>query len=236
MGTNSVIAVQDATGDGWRGRYCHSNGEPHYTGVQLLTILRRDGFDTAVKQLTVDRRAWSYLAAGRPEGASAARGYDNDEDFVSVPGYGTENVSDPGEDDWITDTGHAHGTDWAYVLDRQGIGVLSRWAAGEAAGWTGVGYIRIADDDGESAMGDVGWRLDRITSAHAARATGLSWRSRRISAEQLTATLGRLHYYEKAGRHTAVQILLTLVRDHGCTLAADDIDAVVGELDPVVGN
>ena len=242
MSTNSVIAVQGATGDGWRGRYCHSSGEPHYTGVQLLTIVRRDGFDTAIKQLTVDHRAWSYLDAGRPAGASAARGYDNDEDFVSVPGYGTENVrKDPGEDGWTTDTGHDWGTEWAYVLDRRGISVLARW---DVVGptWVEAGYVHLTDGGGRYAMENIEGRQNRIARAYYAEreieaknapagAPPLRW-----PTDQLTTTLGRLHRYEKAGRHTAVQILLTLIKDHGCTLTADEIDAVVGQLDPVVGN
>lgn len=43
MSTNSVLAIQD--GDGWRGRYCHSDGYPTHVGRVLWNEIKEAGFD-----------------------------------------------------------------------------------------------------------------------------------------------------------------------------------------------
>ena len=56
MGTRSVIAVKTDTG--WKGRYCHWDGYPSGVGANLLRVVARDGFETAVKTLTEQHYSW----------------------------------------------------------------------------------------------------------------------------------------------------------------------------------
>jgi len=232
MSTRSIIAVRDETGEGWRGRYCHSDGAPHHNGVELLTIVQRDGFDAAVKQLTVDRRRWNSLDAGMPAGTILASCTD-DGCFVLVPGYGTAHTSPA---DWTTETRGAADAEWVYGLDRSGVTVLRV----VERTWVEVGHVPFGASYGLEAMrgieGRVGWliRAHTFWAINAKDALG-GMPPLSPSADQLATTIGRLHHYGKARRPAAVQVLLALVRDHGCTLAADDIDAVVSQLDPARG-
>jgi len=235
MSTRSIIAVRDETGTGWRGRYCHSDGAPHHNGVQLLALVKRDGFDYAVKQLTGDHYMWGCLDADQPEDSVRSPRANNDGRFVSVPGYGTARTTRDGQTspaDWTTETRGAADAEWVYGLDRSGVTVLRVIERT----WVEVGYVPFGDD-GPQAMCGIGVWVYALISAHSLWAIsekgapgGMPPLS--LSADQLATTISRLHYYTEARRPLAVQILRTLVKDYGCSLTADEIDAVVGELDP----
>ena len=108
MSTRSVVAVQ--AGDGWRGRYVHSDGYPSGVGVTLLKLVERDGLEQVIKTLTQDHYGWSHLSSTQPDitgikppteldfGACGSpefvahqfspKGSNGDGRFANVPGYG----------------------------------------------------------------------------------------------------------------------------------------------------
>jgi hypothetical protein len=114
MSTRSIIAIPD--GQSWKGRYCHWDGYPANMGMELTAIIRRDGYETAIKVLTEDNRSWSSIKSDQ-----SATDAPND-----IPGYGTaHNDLDDGEDPWLFPNDEDW-TEWAYVMNPFGIAVYRR--------------------------------------------------------------------------------------------------------------
>jgi hypothetical protein len=110
MSTRSIIA--EPQGDGFRGRYCHSDGYPSHNGKTLFAIVQRDGVAKARQTLLHDSTYWSSIS-GEQEPPSYGIG---DERFAHVPGYGTSGPGqDVEQDDWIEELGD-WGTEWTYIL------------------------------------------------------------------------------------------------------------------------
>lgn len=112
MSTRSIIAIPD--GQTWKGRYCHWDGYPSNMGKELTAIIRRDGYETAVKVLTGDNRSWSSVRSDQ-----SATDAPND-----IPGYGTVHQDVDG-DPWLYPQDEDW-TEWAYVLNPFGIAVYRR--------------------------------------------------------------------------------------------------------------
>lgn len=66
MSTRAFIAVLSEDGQFTEGRYTHSDGYPTHMGKALLTLIRRDGADTAIRTLTQDHHAWSIINPDTP--------------------------------------------------------------------------------------------------------------------------------------------------------------------------
>lgn len=173
MSTRSVIAVQE--GDGWKGRYVHSDGYPTAKVPELLALVERDGLDTVVRRITKDRYGWSSLNPEQPditgvapyegrlfgEGAPAYGSAEyvatmlapgnmyGDGRFANEPGYGMAYTTVSGQsdpDEWITHDGDNWGTEWAYVLNDIGFSVMK--GSWKDEGWELVGFVRWGSDAG----------------------------------------------------------------------------------------
>ena len=120
MGTRSVIAKPD--GDIWRGRYCHWDGYPQWTGHAIFTLVQRDGLEVARKTLVDDNFYWSTV-----DYRADKVGYEGDTRFYLVQGYGTAgNEEQSSPDEWWTPS-EVSGSwiEWIYVLTDEGLMVLS---------------------------------------------------------------------------------------------------------------
>ena len=114
MGTRSIIGLK--TGNGWFGRYCHWDGYPEGVGSAVWHIVKRDGISEAVKTLLMDNYSWSCLTtATEPDP-------DNTRSFKFVAGYGYAHC-DGRPDDIIVSDGDKWGTEFAYILCREGVSV-----------------------------------------------------------------------------------------------------------------
>jgi hypothetical protein len=129
MSTRSLIGTPN--GDGFRGRYKHSDGYPSGTLPDLLALVKRDGAAKVVQTLTVDHYGWSALYTEQEPPEYSVNTLE-DERFEWVPGYGiayTDTVIEgfrgepyqqvtadewlgygPGDDSW-------RDSEWAYVID-----------------------------------------------------------------------------------------------------------------------
>lgn len=117
MSTRSIIS--EPHGDGFRGRYCHSDGYPYYVGKELHALVQRDGVDKVRQTLIHDRYGWSSLGADKTELPEWA-----DNRFVLVPGYGVAYTTEQGQsspDDWNTD----HDEEYTYILADSELWVFS---------------------------------------------------------------------------------------------------------------
>jgi len=98
----------------------------------------------------------------------------------------------------------------------------------------------------DSASARATWGRRAVVQAYEAEgriaAAYLSWslvkdggRGVRLTAEDLGAIVDQLNHYGEAGRHTATKIVRTLLETGDGALTADEIDAVVNQLDPIAG-
>ena len=108
MSTRALIGYHE---DGV-GRYVHFDGSPDSLGVQLATIIERDGYNDALEQL-LDRarNGWSYIDSEQNDEKSEPR-------FTIVPGYGRRYNDDDG-DDWLKFSDGD--TEWSYEFYENGI-------------------------------------------------------------------------------------------------------------------
>ena len=122
MSTRSVIGIPD--GDGWKGRYCHSDGYPRWNGVKLQELVVRDGLEKVVQTVVVDNYGWSSID---PD-VARLHVYQDDGRFKVVPDYGvayTEVDGQTSPDEWHTYEGAQDSwCEWAYVLIPRGIQVF----------------------------------------------------------------------------------------------------------------
>jgi len=153
MSTRSIIAVQ--YGDGFRGRYCHSDGYPMHNGRVLFEEVRSAGVDALEAFLDDDGRgAWgiSYISSGflvAPNEQTWDGGDNGGNHAVfSQASYSHRVYRDrPNEmpTPWIT---HADtdlwGTEWCYVASKGGLS---------------VGVVRYTKDMPETVkwLGFYGW-------------------------------------------------------------------------------
>lgn len=180
MSTRSVVAYP--VGDGWRGRYVHSDGYPAGVGATLVRLVKRDGLETVLRKITQDRYGWATLNDDQPNitgvrvSPSATfgtyaygtpqrlvyqlrpGGIYGDGRFANEPGYGlayttVQGQSDP--HDWITRDSHDQGTEWAYVLSPLGIVVLERNYSNDTATWKHRLFVAWGAPDAERHVANV---------------------------------------------------------------------------------
>ena len=61
MATRSVIAAPYENECGWAGVYCHHDGYPSWNGVELMTIILRDGPKKAAETIVMSKKDWSCI-------------------------------------------------------------------------------------------------------------------------------------------------------------------------------
>ena len=113
MGTRSIVGLK--TGNGWFGRYVHWDGYPEGVGSAVWHIVKRDGIGTAVQTLLMDNYSWSCLT-------TETEPKDNNPVGKFVAGYGYAHT-DGQPDDIIVSDGDKWGTEFAYILSREGVSV-----------------------------------------------------------------------------------------------------------------
>lgn len=145
MSTRSVIAEQ--RGDGWAGRYCHSDGYPSWNGrviFELVNGLFERDVERALDVLVRQNYGW-WSIDNRPGQQELSEGY-RDGRFASVPGVGVAYTTQDGqssEDQWISPETDDWGAEWAYVLTQSGMTVLHNACSD---GWTHVGFVHWNDE------------------------------------------------------------------------------------------
>lgn len=128
MSTRSVIAKP--TGEGWVGRYCHSDGYPEHMVPELIRLVKEKGLDRCIDILINFNAGWSYLTPN----PALTEGYNDDGRFKTVSNYGiaytTKKMTLHGKpyqqasmDDWIEGNDTDTWCEWAYVLAPEGIEV-----------------------------------------------------------------------------------------------------------------
>lgn len=129
MSTRSVVAR--AEGDGFRGRYVHSDGYPTSRGPTLWALIKRDGTQKVLKTIVDEHYGWSSLNL---RDNVLSPGYNDDGRFVVVPGYGIAYTVKDGQsspDEFITQEKPDWGVEWAWVLNRSALSVFvangERW-------------------------------------------------------------------------------------------------------------
>lgn len=120
MSTRSVVAIPNENGDGWRGRYIHSDGYPEWVGACLWHIVKRYGLEQATRTLVHDNYGWSCLTTDTTRDPEQAE-WRGEQRFVEGYGYPYD---DEDETAWILSEGDKWGTEWAYLLTLDGLIVM----------------------------------------------------------------------------------------------------------------
>lgn len=118
MSTRSIIAKQH--GDSWKGRYAHWDGYPAHQGRNIWEIVKRDGFEKAVKTFVDDNFYWSSVKSWQPnEEPEESR-------WVVIEGYGIAGNAEQGSpDEWYTPDNYKDSwCDYLYVISEGGLLVV----------------------------------------------------------------------------------------------------------------
>lgn len=115
MSTNSTIAIR--TGDTWKGRYVHWDGDS--VGEDVKTLIARDGVEKVIETLvTGDHYGWSNINPDQQDSLPVGYG---DGRFVAVPGYGIAYTTEQGQsspDQWVNTVG-GH-IEYAHIIEADG--------------------------------------------------------------------------------------------------------------------
>lgn len=115
MSTRSIIAR--SAGDGFVGRYHHSDGYPTGLGAYLFRLINRkyDGDESAFLRFAIDEHpaGWSHIYGAAP---LSDKGYDNTKSEAQCycHGYFAERDGDRAQD--VTQDDNC-GAEWAYAFD-----------------------------------------------------------------------------------------------------------------------
>jgi hypothetical protein len=140
MSTRSCVAIPQ--GDGWKGRYVHSDGYPEHMVPTLLDLIARKGVDRVRDVLINWNGGWSFV--GTYEGMTNYLGEDRAH-FVSDYGLAYSKKEQP-MDSWITsEDSDALWIEYVYILGPKSITVLESYDTGEKENATthdGRAYVR----------------------------------------------------------------------------------------------
>ena len=142
MSTRSIIAIPTDTD--WKGRYVHWDGYPTNMVPELSAIIKRDGYETAIKTLTEDHKSWSGIYAHELPETNGG---------VPVPGYGIAHSDIPEDEDPWLHPGEDDWTEWVYVLLPWGIVVYKRGSSvnpDRYAGFYDWNEPQLSDDINET--------------------------------------------------------------------------------------
>lgn len=127
MSTRSVVAIPQ--GDGWKGRYVHSDGYPEHMIPTLMDLINRKGVDRVIDVLINWNPGWSFIGT-----------YDNMTNYLGpdrahfVSDYGLAYTrQEQSMDDWYTDQdNNALWIEYVYILGPKSITVLESQNTGES--------------------------------------------------------------------------------------------------------
>ena len=126
MSTRSCVAIPQ--GDGWKGRYVHSDGYPEHMVPTLLDLIARKGVDRVRDVLINWNPGWSFI--GSYEGITNYLGEDRAH-FVSDYGLAYSKKEQP-MDSWITsEDNDALFIEFVYILGPKSLIVLEHYATDE---------------------------------------------------------------------------------------------------------
>jgi hypothetical protein len=126
MSTRSCVAIPQ--GDGWKGRYVHSDGYPDHMVPTLLDLIARKGVDRVRDVLINWNGGWSFV--GTYEGMTNYLGEDRAH-FVSDYGLAYSKKEQP-LTEWITsEQNDALFIEYVYILGPKSITVLESYDTGE---------------------------------------------------------------------------------------------------------
>lgn len=138
MSTRSCVAIPQ--GDGWKGRYVHSDGYPEHMLPTLLDLIARKGVDRVVDVLLNWNPGWSFI--GSYEGITNYLG-DDRAHFVSDYGL-AYTKHEANMNDWLTDTDNdALFIEYIYIIGPKSLTVLESYNTGETETrerWDGSPY------------------------------------------------------------------------------------------------
>jgi hypothetical protein len=140
MSTRSCVAIPQ--GDGWKGRYVHSDGYPEHMVPTLLDLIARKGVDRVRDVLINWNPGWSFV--GSYEGITNYLGEDRAH-FVSDYGLAYSKKEQP-MDSWITsEDNDALFIEFVYILGPKSLIVMESYDTGETENATthdGREYVR----------------------------------------------------------------------------------------------
>ena len=140
MSTRSCVAIPQ--GDGWKGRYVHSDGYPEHMVPTLLDLIARKGVDRVRDVLINWNPGWSFI--GSYEGITNYLGEDRAH-FVSDYGLAYSKKEQP-MDSWITsEDNDALFIEFVYILGPKSLIVLESYDTGDTENVTthdGREYVR----------------------------------------------------------------------------------------------
>jgi hypothetical protein len=126
MSTRSCVAIPQ--GDGWKGRYVHSDGYPEHMVPALLDLISRKGVDRVQDVLINWNPGWSFI--GSYEGITNYLGEDRAH-FVSDYGL-AYTKHEANMTDWITsEDNDALFIEFVYILGPKSLIVLEHYATDE---------------------------------------------------------------------------------------------------------
>lgn len=137
MSTHAAICAEKGIGFGFRGVYCHFDGNPGHMVEALRVIVARDGYAEAVRHLVTEQRYWSFvdpdIEVTRTPGERIERFDSRD---AAVAGYGTYTVDNDARGLVTTDPdfhqNDCGGAFWRYDLTPSALEVRT-WQDG---GWS----------------------------------------------------------------------------------------------------
>jgi hypothetical protein len=123
MSTRSCVAIPQ--GDGWKGRYVHSDGYPEHMVPTLLNLIRRKGVERVQNVLVNWNPGWSYLDA--TDGINYLG--EGRAHFVSDYGLAYSR-SEQSMDSWIDDQNpDALFIEYVYIIGPKSLTVLESYLA-----------------------------------------------------------------------------------------------------------
>lgn len=126
MSTRSCVAIPQ--GDGWKGRYVHSDGYPGHMVSTLLDLIERKGVDRVVDVLINWNGGWSFV--GTYEGMTNYLGEDRAH-FVSDYGLAYSKKEQP-LTEWITsEDPNALWIEYVYIIGPKSLTVLESYPTDE---------------------------------------------------------------------------------------------------------
>lgn len=126
MSTRSCVAIPQ--GDGWKGRYVHSDGYPEHMVPTLLDLIARKGVDRVRDVLINWNSGWSFI--GTYEGMTNYLGEDRAH-FVSDYGLAYTKKEQP-MSAWVTsDENDPLFIEYVYILGPKSLIVLESYATDE---------------------------------------------------------------------------------------------------------
>ena len=124
MSTRSCVAIPQ--GDGWKGRYVHSDGYPEHMVPTLLDLVKRKGVKRVTDVLINWNGGWSFV--GQYPGMTNCLGEDRAH-FVSDYGLAYSRKEQP-MDSWITsENPDPVFIEFVYILGPRSITVLESYQA-----------------------------------------------------------------------------------------------------------